>query len=82
MLRSYPERFHLVNPLQDFFVICRNYDSFIYGQALSVSQALTLFTTPVIYLYLDQFSHWVSSWRKTVPEKKLQATSEPVLRPN
>jgi hydrophobe/amphiphile efflux-1 (HAE1) family protein len=30
---------------------------------LIVSQALTLFTTPVIYLYLDQLSDWVSSWR-------------------
>ncbi len=30
---------------------------------LLVSQALTLFTTPVIYLYLDQLSDWVSSWR-------------------
>jgi HAE1 family hydrophobic/amphiphilic exporter-1 len=27
---------------------------------LIVSQALTLFTTPVIYLYLDSFSHWLS----------------------
>ena len=30
---------------------------------LIVSQALTLFTTPVIYIYLDQLSDWVSSWR-------------------
>jgi HAE1 family hydrophobic/amphiphilic exporter-1 len=27
---------------------------------LLVSQALTLFTTPVVYLYLDQFSNWLS----------------------
>ncbi len=27
---------------------------------LIVSQALTLFTTPVIYLYLDRLSHWLS----------------------
>ena len=27
---------------------------------LLVSQALTLFTTPVIYLYLDRLSHWLS----------------------
>ncbi len=27
---------------------------------LLVSQALTLFTTPIIYLYLDRVSHWVS----------------------
>ncbi|WP_445487469.1 multidrug efflux RND transporter permease subunit [Rhodopseudomonas sp. RCAM05734] len=29
---------------------------------LIVSQALTLFTTPVIYLYLDRFSNAISSW--------------------
>ncbi len=27
---------------------------------LLVSQALTLFTTPVVYLYLDGLSHWLS----------------------
>ena len=27
---------------------------------LIVSQALTLFTTPVVYLYLDQISNWVT----------------------
>jgi multidrug efflux pump len=26
---------------------------------LIVSQALTLYTTPVIYLYLDRFSRWL-----------------------
>jgi HAE1 family hydrophobic/amphiphilic exporter-1 len=31
---------------------------------LIVSQALTLFTTPVIYLYLDRLSHWISGSRK------------------
>jgi hypothetical protein len=25
-----------------------------------VSQLLTLYITPVIYIYLDQFMHWVS----------------------
>jgi HAE1 family hydrophobic/amphiphilic exporter-1 len=30
---------------------------------LLVSQALTLFTTPVIYLYLDRLSAWMASWR-------------------
>jgi multidrug efflux pump len=25
---------------------------------LLVSQALTLYTTPVVYLYLDRFRHW------------------------
>jgi len=31
---------------------------------LLVSQALTLFTTPVIYLYLDGLSHWLSSFAR------------------
>jgi multidrug efflux pump subunit AcrB len=31
---------------------------------LIVSQALTLFTTPVIYLYLDQFSLWMKRRRR------------------
>jgi HAE1 family hydrophobic/amphiphilic exporter-1 len=30
---------------------------------LLVGQALTLFTTPVIYIYLDQLSDWISNWR-------------------
>ena len=43
---------------------------------LLVSQALTLFTTPVIYLYLARVSDWVSSWRKAAPEMKLLAALE------
>jgi HAE1 family hydrophobic/amphiphilic exporter-1 len=31
---------------------------------LLVSQALTLFTTPVIYLYLDRVSHWLSGSKR------------------
>jgi multidrug efflux pump subunit AcrB len=34
---------------------------------LVLSQALTLFTTPVIYLYLDQFSIWLKQRRKSHP---------------
>ena len=34
---------------------------------LVLSQALTLFTTPVIYLYLDQLSHWLSGSKKGKP---------------
>ncbi len=30
---------------------------------LLVSQFLTLYTTPVIYLYLDRFGNWVRRWR-------------------
>ena len=35
---------------------------------LLVSQALTLFTTPVVYLYLDQLSKWLSRGSRS-PEK-------------
>jgi hypothetical protein len=34
-----------------------------------VSQLLTLYTTPVVYLYLDRLRLWVASARKTsVPQ--------------
>jgi hydrophobe/amphiphile efflux-1 (HAE1) family protein len=29
---------------------------------LIVSQALTLFTTPIVYLYMDRFRRWLSRW--------------------
>jgi multidrug efflux pump len=32
---------------------------------LIVSQALTLFTTPVIYLYLDRFRLRIINWRRS-----------------
>jgi multidrug efflux pump len=32
---------------------------------LIVSQVLTLYTTPVVYLYLDRFQHWWSHWRRS-----------------
>ncbi|MGA7152883.1 MAG: multidrug efflux RND transporter permease subunit [Pseudolabrys sp.] len=32
---------------------------------LFVSQALTIFTTPVIYLYLDRFSSWITNWARS-----------------
>ena len=34
---------------------------------LLVSQVLTLFTTPVIYLYLDQLSNWMSQFGRGTP---------------
>jgi multidrug efflux pump subunit AcrB len=34
---------------------------------LIVSQALTLFTTPVVYLYLERFSQWLRGRRKSHP---------------
>ena len=48
---------------------------------LIVSQALTLFTTPVIYLYLDRLSHWISRSKKAKPpapkEKREERACEP-----
>jgi HAE1 family hydrophobic/amphiphilic exporter-1 len=42
---------------------------------LIVSQALTLFTTPVIYLYLDQLSNWL--WRSAKhPEAEAAPATE------
>lgn len=32
------------------------------GGGLVLSQVLTLYTTPVVYLYLDRFSRWTSQW--------------------
>ena len=34
---------------------------------LIVSQMLTLYTTPVVYLYMDRFSVWWHARRRTVP---------------
>jgi HAE1 family hydrophobic/amphiphilic exporter-1 len=47
---------------------------------LIVSQALTLFTTPVVYLYLDKFSNLFSSWGTSAddehPGKEHRAVKE------
>jgi len=43
---------------------------------LLVSQALTLFTTPVIYLYLDRFSHWLSGAKKKVRKPEAASAAE------
>jgi multidrug efflux pump subunit AcrB len=34
---------------------------------LALSQILTLYTTPVIYLYLDQLQHWLAPRRSRMP---------------
>jgi hypothetical protein len=51
-----------------------------HGTGAEIRQPLTLFITPVIYLYLDQLSDWVPRWRLATPEDKLPATSERALR--
>jgi multidrug efflux pump len=40
---------------------------------LIVSQMLTLYTTPVVYLYMDRFSHWWAS-RDRAPAAQVQLT--------
>jgi multidrug efflux pump len=40
---------------------------------LIVSQALTLYTTPVIYLYMDRFSLWLRRLRGHAPEGHVEA---------
>jgi HAE1 family hydrophobic/amphiphilic exporter-1 len=37
---------------------------------LLVSQALTLFTTPVVYLYLDKLSNALSGWSRGSAEEE------------
>ena len=40
---------------------------------LLVSQLLTLYTTPVVYLYLDRFGLWFARWRR----RQLRALRSP-----
>jgi multidrug efflux pump len=43
---------------------------------LIVSQMLTLFTTPVVYLYLDRFGHWSNrQWKSIRGERDLGAAA-------
>jgi HAE1 family hydrophobic/amphiphilic exporter-1 len=50
---------------------------------LLVSQALTLFTTPIIYLYLDRVSHWLSggTGRAQPPKPGAKAETQSGTRP-
>jgi HAE1 family hydrophobic/amphiphilic exporter-1 len=50
---------------------------------LILSQALTLFTTPVIYLYLDRAHHWYVKRKAARRERKLAkpATATPAAAP-
>jgi multidrug efflux pump len=47
---------------------------------LIVSQLLTLYTTPVIYLYLDRASQAVARWRERKRALRLAGNSEPATR--
>jgi hydrophobic/amphiphilic exporter-1 (mainly G- bacteria), HAE1 family len=47
---------------------------------LLVSQALTLFTTPIIYLYLDRVAQWISGGpRKAEASKPKSGPPQPEL---
>ena len=48
---------------------------------LIVSQALTLFTTPVIYLYLGQLSRWLSGGKAKVKPASPEEKSKPAWVP-
>src|SRR5208282_3511091 len=41
---------------------------------LIMSQALTLFTTPVVYLYLERFSVWLTRRRGSAPSRPDEGT--------
>lgn len=47
---------------------------------LLLSQFLTLYTTPVIYLYLDRLGRWVRGWRAAahLPEAGAGTAGSPV----
>ena len=49
---------------------------------LIVSQALTLFTTPVIYIYLDRLSEWLTGSKHEAAQRDLAGENEPVLIPH
>jgi hydrophobe/amphiphile efflux-1 (HAE1) family protein len=42
---------------------------------LLVSQFLTLYTTPIIYLYLDRFSHWLGGSRRPRPPVEVRGVA-------
>ena len=48
---------------------------------LIVSQALTLFTTPVIYLYLDRVSQWLSRGPRSTKPPEDARTEGPLVKP-
>jgi len=43
---------------------------------LVVSQLLTLYITPVVYLYMERFQHWINSWRKA-PNAPTRESTKP-----
>ena len=48
---------------------------------LLVSQCLTLYTTPVIYLYMGRLSHWASRWRTAAGLEEVEPAAQPQAVP-
>ena len=47
------------------------------GGGLIVSQLLTLFTTPVVYLYLDRFHQWIQTrWQNLLSARSVAANRQ------
>jgi multidrug efflux pump len=46
---------------------------------LIVSQALTLYTTPVIYLYMDRLNNWIGKFGFAQPPGETVATPDPAI---
>lgn len=44
---------------------------------LIVSQLLTLYTTPVVYLYMDRFSLWWARRHRNAPVRELTSGAQP-----
>jgi multidrug efflux pump len=51
----------------------------IFG-GLLVSQLLTLYTTPVVYLYLDRFRLWSKAWWQRFYQAQPVSTAAPAAR--
>src|SRR6266700_1530015 len=49
---------------------------------LLVSQWLTLYTTPVVYLYLDRFAHWLAGKRRRPTGEIPESVPRPGDKPN
>jgi len=47
-----------------------------------VSQWLTLYTTPVVYLYLDRFAHWLAGKRRRPTGEIPTAFRRPADKPS
>jgi hypothetical protein len=47
---------------------------------LIVSQVLTLYTTPVIYLYMDRLNLWISKFGFASPPEGAEAEGAPAAR--